>query len=47
MLINEKRHYKFAIKDIEVEEVRIHITEISGDVKISGSMVDPRVKKDF
>lgn len=47
VMINEKRHYKFQINSEDVQEIRVHVTQISGAIKAVGSLTDPRVNKDF
>ena len=47
VFINEKRHYKLSVHDPDATEVRFHCTRISGEAFFIGSVVDPRVNKEY
>lgn len=42
--IDEDRYYLFTNRQSDIKEVRVHLMEISGRVKIQGFYEDPRTK---
>ena len=43
--MNEVKLYKYSNKDDDVNEIRVHVTMISGLIEFKGSFVDPRKQK--